>query len=107
MKMLNTPNRDFRVVKAMSEEKARPTRFYYLSFSDEEKGWLGACIIEAPGPATAMRASWKIGCNPGGEVLIIDTPPGVAIQECYRNRLLTLAEVKSLGLGAVKSIKGE
>lgn len=43
--------------------------WWYLSFVDSEKGWLGACCVEAESLQDATATAWKAGCNPGGEVL--------------------------------------
>lgn len=49
--------------------------FFYLSFCDTErpKGtqFLGATIVEAPDSTSAVKRSWELGINPGGEVAIL------------------------------------
>lgn len=58
--------------------------WYYLSFVVGEK-WAGACWVQAPNDAAALKEAHYQGCNPGGEVLAIpeDVEPPIV------NRLIT------------------
>lgn len=46
--------------------------FFYMSFADPKRAegeqFLGCTIIEAEDEHAAMRKSWRLGINPGGEV---------------------------------------
>ena len=50
--------------------------YYYLSFCDpdlpEGQQFLGATIVKAADPVLAVAGAWSRGCNPGGEVLLVD-----------------------------------
>lgn len=45
---------------------------WWLSFADAERPageqLLGVAIVEGADMATAIKAAWALGCNPGGEV---------------------------------------
>ena len=86
--------------------------WWYLSFADE-RGFLGACIVEAdpalavpdrpgaPGggshPITcAIRRAHQLKINPGGQVAGIPLPPGRLPEVRLLNRLLTREEVGKL-----------
>lgn len=43
---------------------------YYLSFADDNK-FRGAVYLYAHNSTHAVERSWKMGCNPGGEVMIL------------------------------------
>lgn len=65
-------------------------RWFWLSFADPTRPageqFLGACIVEAPDPISAVQMSWALGCNPGGEVKFAVLP--MAPPEDKRGRLL-------------------
>jgi hypothetical protein len=78
---------------------------FYLSFAGDE-GWLGACLVRGelgePGQLTAenpVSVAHREGCNPGGEVMLIELPPERADQvpEEFWNVLLTQDDLRSLG----------
>lgn len=52
---------------------------YWLSFCDADKPkgsqFLGVVLVDAESLEDAVRACWKAGCNPGGEVASIELPP--------------------------------
>jgi hypothetical protein len=69
--------------------------FWWLSFCDPHKPegsqFLGACIVEAPAMELAAPAAWLLGCNPGGEVMIVEVeimPPPEFV-----GRLMDRAEI--------------
>lgn len=71
--------------------------WWWLSFCDVSKPvgsqFLGVCIVEADGPATAVQEAWDQGCNPGCEVMIQELiDEGVLGHALHRNRLLTKEE---------------
>jgi hypothetical protein len=75
--------------------------WFYLSFSDGLDKWRGAAIVQAKTPMLAVSESWKLDCNPSGEVLIMECDePG----EGYKNRLLEKWEVE-LVFGPVSLVK--
>lgn len=75
---------------------------WWLSFCDPSlpKGskFLGACIVMGDGMTSAIRNAYKIGCNPGGEVLGTPVEDDIApfIDAKWRRRLLTKAECTTL-----------
>jgi hypothetical protein len=77
--------------------------WWYMSFYDDEANkWLGATCVEAKDQLGAMNKSEEMGCNPGGEALIIqcDEPP----PEAARYKLFDLETAKKLfgPMGKVK-----
>ena len=99
------------------------TRTYWLSFTDPDrpKGqqFLGVCVVDvttaeadfakaklavthprhqsgAEWIAVAMSKAWRLGCNPGGEVLTIDITERAAVAP-PRNRLLSNEELEAGG----------
>lgn len=44
-----------------------PEQLWWLSFASDD-GFLGACIVEAPGFLSAISVAHSKGVNPGGEV---------------------------------------
>lgn len=83
----------------LAEEKDNPPVLWWMSFCDPGKPtgqqFLGVVIVEAPGFVHAHQKSCALGINPGGEIqgMLVD---GVA--EEYRDRLLSLADLKAAGL---------
>lgn len=78
---------------------------YFLSFIDPNlpvgQRSLGVAIVEAVNFTDALKATWFLGINPGGEV------QGVPLAaECYsmdlfnahKNKLMTKADAAELGL---------
>jgi len=39
--------------------------WFYMSFASEERGFLGAAIVQGQGPVTANDRSWRLRINPG------------------------------------------
>lgn len=73
--------------------------WFYMSFADNTrpkgKKWLGAVIIDGSDITDAIRHSWQIGTNPGGEVVFLECehlPP-----EEYRRRLLNKQDLRAMG----------
>lgn len=82
--------------KKAAEEIMTERCWYYTSFAGE-KGFLGATIVLACGPVTAILESHRLGINPGGEAMTIKVPNGKeALIEGKTNRLLTREEAKAL-----------
>jgi hypothetical protein len=87
-----------RINMMTAEELKQPKALFYMSFADN--GFLGAVVVEAHGPVTAMRKSHRLGINPGGQVLTIQVPDHVTVPKEAMNRLLTKEQVNQyLGLG--------
>jgi hypothetical protein len=68
-------------------------RWYYLSFADDGKGWLGATCVEACSIKDAIRVSHERGINPGGEVLTIPLTPHEPPEEAKYKFMKTEEEV--------------
>lgn len=105
-------NREVNLLTAALDDS--PPEWWYLSFTDPDvepadppmpggPSWLGACYVEAPNEVMAIRRSHEVGCNPGGEVLLMGPLPREAFERLvpvdHRDRLLTQAELKEEGLG--------
>jgi len=66
--------------------------FFWMSFCDPDKPkgsqFLGACIVEALNVRDAIQVSWECGCNPGGEVKVIEIEKRfeakVHQEDCYK-----------------------
>lgn len=69
---------------------------WYLSFAGEE-GWRGCAHIKAPSADAAITESWRLGINPGGEVLAWEIDPSIAVSEEWFNRLMNRAELEKIG----------
>lgn len=76
--------------------------YWYLSFCDTDrpKGhkFLGGCFVEAQSAQEAIQAAWAHGCNPGGEVAMVQVPEEreAAIARWGTNRLLSKQELQML-----------
>jgi hypothetical protein len=69
------------ILEALLEEEAGgEKRPWYLSFATDDE-FLGGCVVEAYGIATAIVRTHVLGINPGGEVM------GVPVPEEDRDRL--------------------
>lgn len=85
-----------------------PGRLWWLSFVDPTlvppvdeqvpggRSFLGVAVVHAIGPAHAVRRSYELGANPGGEVQIFPVPDGY-VPVSYRNRLLNRRDLADLG----------
>jgi hypothetical protein len=72
---------------------------WYLSFAAGGR-CLGITVVAADDAKGAVKASWRLGLNPGGEIMIIRVPPDrETIPEIvsYLNRLVPAEEVLAGG----------
>lgn len=76
-------------------ERGQPERIWYISFATET-AFLGGVFVKARGPNSALEATHKHRCNPGGEVLIAAANPEIEIPEEFCNRLLTKGELEAI-----------
>ncbi len=73
--------------------------WYWLSFCDpsrpEGEQFIGACIVDGMDEVGAIRTSWEEGCNPGGEVLIVEIQDEDRLNQSgmARFKLLSLLEI--------------
>lgn len=80
------------------------TRSIWLSFADEEKGFIGVCIVDVEVQGRnfvepAITKAWKEGCNPGGEVLGSDvTNHSPEYNKAPRNKIMNKEELKKYNL---------
>lgn len=44
---------------------------FYISFADDEAGFLGAVFVEGRDGGDALRVAHRRGINPGGEAMIV------------------------------------
>lgn len=75
---------------------------WWMSFVSNDSEFLGACLVDAVNEAEAVRITWNLKINPGGEVMITEFPTRdpEAIKEIERlgkNRLFSEAELMSDG----------
>ena len=73
--------------------------WWYLSYADDD-GFRGGLYIRAYGPVSAATRAKIEGMSPGGQVRIVgplpeDDPERPLPPQGYRERLLTLAELRS------------
>lgn len=85
------PGQRFRgvaIVDVSDGEAAEARDMVAAAFPDAQDGseWIAA----------ASRKAWLVGCNPGGEVLSIELPPGHH-ESLPRHRLLSRDELNTLG----------
>lgn len=74
-------------------------RYMFLSFRDAKANKnLGACIVEAPGFKEAILKVWRLGLNPGGEVLSFGlTEEDFEHEDLELNRLYGPEEMQKFG----------
>ena len=63
----------------------------YLSFADET-GFLGAVFLHEQDIVSAQKEAWRLGINPGGEVMGLG--PGPMPPEEWVGRLLTREQIE-------------
>jgi hypothetical protein len=75
----------------------------YMSFADPNKPegtqFLGAAIVEADDLAEATKKTWRLGINPGGEVLSFEVPEELehrVYEQNAINKLLSFEDLDSL-----------
>jgi hypothetical protein len=101
-----------RAAAILEEERATgELAWWYMSFADSSrpKGqqWLGACIVEGYGLATATRRSWELGVNPGGGVLAGPIPPeAVEKFKDHFNKLYRTREELETVFGPADRVEG-
>jgi len=83
----------------INDERGDAPGLWWLSFCDTKNPsgyqFLGVAIVEAPGFISALKKTWTLRINPGGEVKgwpVEGVPPE------YRDRLLSREEVEDAGL---------
>lgn len=70
---------------------------WFLSFVDPERDvFLGSVVVKGVDEAEALTNSWKCGANPGGQVAMVELPPGVE-PPVEVGRFYPLAEMLALG----------
>lgn len=73
--------------------------WFYLSFASED-GFLGACYVAGDDLMGAVRNSWTLGINPGGEVAAAGPIPQAAVDAhvppAARDVLLSYSELEAL-----------
>jgi hypothetical protein len=91
-----------RIAAVVAEEQKKPIGWWYTSFANGV--FLGGCIVEAQGPATAIKRAHELGINPGGETMTWEIVPEHVPPAVYRNRLLnkTLVDEAFPALTGVK-----
>ena len=68
-------------------------KLLYCSFADDHQ-FLGAVILVAKNAKDAWDRTTKMGCNPGGEMVVIEVPRSFPmIPRSCRNRLLSKKEL--------------
>lgn len=80
----------------------------YCSFTTEA-GCLGVLVLEGDlGPEQAVRKAWRLGLNPGGQVLTVVLPldiPEKNYLQCFENRHRLLAPEEARELLKGKPIR--
>jgi hypothetical protein len=56
--------------------------------------FIGAAVIEAASLESALVAAMLCNCNPGTDVLGIEIPEEIKVPKKYRNRLMSISELK-------------
>lgn len=86
----------------MSDELVSDSGWWWLSFCDPARAqgdqFLGACIVEGRTIPDAVRQAWRVGSNPGGEVMAtaVDAASLSRWGDEWRNRLLTREDCAKL-----------
>lgn len=92
--------RNARFAQRLAEERDGVEQCLWMSFCDTDKPkgqqFLGVVIMWSPGLAHAIDRSWKLGINPGGEVMSYVTDPSNIKAEHF-NRLLSKQELVAAG----------
>lgn len=77
--------------------------FFYISFAGDE-GFRGATIVAERDIKRALRKTWRLGINPGGEAAILELPEEAesdpkVMEEVTRmlNRLVQRGEILAHG----------
>lgn len=77
--------------------------FFYISFAGDE-GFRGATVVAERNVERALRKTWRLGINPGGEAAFIELPQEAenspeVMEEVTRmlNRLVPKEEVLAYG----------
>ena len=72
--------------------------WHYLSFADDDNGFLGGAYVEGNTHIEAHLRATLLGINPGGEVMFVGPLPAEAlaanVPEEQRERLLSQAEIE-------------
>lgn len=85
------------------------TSVYWMSFVDASKPegerFLGVALVDAESIEDALTRSKETGCNPGGEVQIVEIPTEyiadgqrLALGAAPRNTLMSRERLRELGL---------
>ena len=73
-------------------ELGSPNGWWYLSFATQTD-FLGGVIVQGGSVIEATKEAWRLGINPGGEVLGVEVPPEFPLPPDMTNRLLAKDEV--------------
>ena len=78
--------------------------YFYMSFCDPDKPkgskFLGALVIQGSDFDQALKKSWRLDLNPGGEIMFFEVPKSFEhrVTPDLVNRLLTKEEVEEIDL---------
>lgn len=76
------------------ETVSQHSGWFYLSFVARAR-FLGGCVVRGETMRDAVATATRLGIHPGGEeVLALALPHALLVPEGYRNRLLTLHDVR-------------
>lgn len=76
----------------------------WLSFADDD-GPRGVVLIEAEDVKDAAVKCWKLGINPGGQIMAVVIPPGDPEAKVFpHNKLITITELKEHGYRKIKEL---
>lgn len=82
--------------------------WFWLSFADPGKRFLGVVIIEAESFPAALSKSWQLHLNPGGEcrAYLLNENENLTRFKIFANRLLTTKELIENDLGVQVKPRG-
>jgi hypothetical protein len=82
-----------RMVRVSTPDKGNRMSLWWLSFSDDEFGFLGVVIIEAPTFLNALGLAIGLNVHPGGDCTGHEIETIDEIPDQFQNRLLDLKAI--------------
>ena len=84
---------------------------FWLSFCDENKPegeqFLGVCIVESPAALDiggAVAEAWRLGINPGGQVMSFEIPEELRERHAKHTNRLMSREALECAFGEMKTV---
>jgi hypothetical protein len=81
---------------------------FWISFATDETGNLGCCIVDAKNETDAIKKTWKLKINPGGQAMLteyaLNESAKIEIAKWGKNKLISPEDLMNDGYKKLKDL---